>query len=155
LQACYSGNAELNSGAKALFKTYNFDVDKLNLGKGYIILSSSQPNQMTWGDSFTSNLVQSLKEDNGLIPLKKAFAEAKTRTEAQTTTTDGGNKKQTPVMKTDWSGNDLVLGIPPIDKVGNIPEGVVNYLSAEAHYLKANKLVQSGKLDDAKAEYQL
>jgi len=155
LQACYSGNAELNSGAKSLFKTYNIDVDRVNLGKGYIILSSSLPDQMTWGDAFSNNLVQSLKEENGLVPLKKAFAEAKTKTEEQTLTTSGGKKKQTPVMKADWSGNDLVLGMPPVESVSNIPERVINYLSAEAHYLKANKFVQAGKLDDAKSEYQL
>jgi tetratricopeptide (TPR) repeat protein len=154
LQACYSGNAELDAGAKSLMKSYNLDIDKVNLGKGYIILSSSRPDQMTWGDTFSNDLVQALKENNGMVPLKDAFEKARIKTE-QDTTSLGGNKKQTPVMKSDWQGKDLVLGIPPVVAVSNIPSGVLNYLSAESHYLKANRAVASGNLDEAKSEYEL
>ncbi|PWU01572.1 MAG: hypothetical protein C5B53_02760 [Candidatus Melainabacteria bacterium] len=152
LQACYSGNAELDAGAKSLLTSYNLDIDKVNLGKGYIILSSSRPDQMTWGDAFSTDLIQALKENNGMVPLKDAFENARIKTEKETASL---NKKQTPVMKSDWQGKDLVLGIPPVEAVSNIPSGVLNYLSAESHYLKANRAVAAGNLDEAKSEYEL
>ncbi len=155
LQACYSGNAELNSGAKSLLTNYNLDVEKVLLGKGYVILSSSKPNQMTWGDSFSNALIDSLKEQNGLIPLKDAFEKARVKTEAETSTSNSPGKKQTPVMKSAWTGKDLILGIPPVETVSNIPANVLNYLSAESHYLKANKLVAAGDLPAAKSEFEL
>jgi len=155
LQACYSGGAELNSGAKSLRPTYNLDPDKLLLGKGYVILSSSQPDQMTWGDAFSRELVTALKENNGLTPLKEAFEKAKLKTEQDTALASSGGKKQTPVMKSAWTGKDLIIGIPPIETVSNLPAGVVNYLSAESHYFKANQLVALGNFDGATSEFQL
>jgi tetratricopeptide (TPR) repeat protein len=155
LQACYSGNAELDAGAKSLLKSYNLDIDKVNLGKGYIILSSSRPDQMTWSDAFSNELIQALKENGGMTPLKEAFEQARIKTEQDTAAVGSGNKKQTPVMKSEWQGKDLVLGIPPVEAVSNIPSGVLNYLSAESHYLKANKAVAQGQLDVAKSEYEL
>lgn len=155
LQACYSGNAELNSGAKSLLPSYNLDVEKVNLGKGYIILSSSKPDQMTWGDSFSNNLVSTLRENKGYISLNDAFEKARIKTEQETGAVGNGNKKQSPVIKSEWKGKDLVLGIPPVETVSNIPSDVLNYLSAESHYFKANKAMAAGELDQAKSEYEL
>lgn len=153
LQAAYSGAAELNSGSKALYSGYNIDVDKVQLGKGYVILSSSGPNEQTWNDAFSHQLVTALRQQNGLIPLRDAFATAQKNTQAETSKL-GFNRRQTPVMKADWSGNDLVLGTPPIEKVSDLPPGVTSFLSAEVSYLAATKLANASKFDEAIAEYQ-
>lgn len=154
LQACYSGAAELQSGAKALYKNFNIDLEKVVLGKGYVILSSSRPDQVTWGDIFSRHLIAALKQDEGLVPLRSAFQLAQQRTEYDTTHESVGVKPQTPVIKADWSGNDLVLGVPPVKKIANIPEGAVNYLAAEAHYMLASKHAASGDIDSALSEYR-
>ncbi|MFN8553256.1 MAG: tetratricopeptide repeat protein [Candidatus Obscuribacterales bacterium] len=156
LQSCYSGAAELTSGAKALtgtFSGYNIDIDKVALGKGYIILSSSRPDQMTWSDAFSRNLIKALRQQDGLIPLKDAFEMAKKQTEVDTSII-GPTKKQTPVMKSDWTGNELVLGTPPIEKVSELPDAVKSFLSAEAYYLKGTNKLTAGDLDGAAQEYE-
>ncbi|MBZ0186378.1 MAG: caspase family protein, partial [Candidatus Obscuribacterales bacterium] len=123
LQAAYSGAAELEAGAKSLTKSYNLDLEKVVLGNGFIILSSSQPNQMTWGSTFSKNLTSALRQENGLIPLDKAFTIAKEKTESETAALDY-MKKQVPVMKSAWTGNELVLGAPPAERVANLPDSV-------------------------------
>jgi len=154
LQACYSGAAELNSGAKAIYSGSNIDLDKVVLGNGYIILSSSKPDQLTWGDTFSASLIKALKKQDGLVSLQKAFAEAQQETVALTKKADpSGMKKQTPVMKSEWKGNDLVIGTPPLEKVSALPESVLNHQSAEADYLKASNFLSQGKLKEAEQEY--
>ena len=161
LQSCYSGSAELSdlsSGAKSigskLSRTYNVDLDKLMLGKGYVILSSSKPDQLTLGDAFSANLISALKQKDGLIPLREAFAKASEGTEYDTTFKQYPPKTQTPVMKSEWKGNDLVIGTPPLDKVSNLPDSISTFLGAESHYLNASKAASEGRLDDAIAEYK-
>ncbi|HEY9786368.1 MAG TPA: tetratricopeptide repeat protein [Candidatus Obscuribacterales bacterium] len=154
LESKYSGAAQLESGAKALFHGYNIDLEKILLGKGNIILSSSRPNEETWGNDFSNSLVAALRENDGLIPLGEAFAKAKQATEYKTAHFSRGGKRQTPVMKSNWTGNDLVIGTPPIEQVSDIPQNVNSFLSAEGHYLKANQAVVAGDLDKAIEEYK-
>lgn len=154
LQACYSGAAELKSGAKALFHFYNVDLDKYMLGRGYVILSSSKPNQITWGDIFSRNLIKVLRQDNGLIPINKAFEIARERTEYDTTHNCSTCKLQTPVMKSEWMGRELILGTPPANKITGVPQAVKSYLAAEAHYMQANNLMISGRTDEAIDQYK-
>jgi len=154
LQACYSGAAQLTNGAKALFSGYNIDLDKVALGKGYIILSSSAPDERTWGDAFSRHLVEALRTQNGLSPLQSAFERARDQTAEETSRSAAHLSRQTPVMKSDWSGNDLVLGTPPVDEVSELPSGVLNFLSAETYYLKATNLMVEGNVDDAIKQYE-
>ncbi len=154
LQACYSGAAELTSGAKALFHFYNLDLSKFVLGKGYVILTSSKPDQVTWGDIFSSNLVKALRQNDGLVSLNEAFKFAQERTHYETTHDCEGCKEQTPMMKSDWTGNDLVLGAPPAERTAGLPAGVNNYLTAESQYMAANSSVMAGDLDGAMNSYK-
>ncbi len=154
LEAPYSGAAELTAGAKALFKGKAIDTDKVVLGKGYIIMSSSRPDQMTWGNSFSNNLIAAMKANNGLNNLQQVFADAQARTENDTATGNPSQRKQTPVLKSQWQGNDLVLGAPTLGEVKEIPDNVMNYVAAESHYLKANNFVSQGNFDEALKEYE-
>ncbi len=154
LQACYSGAAELTSGAKALYKNYNIDLEQVVLGKGYVIASSSKPDQMTWGDVFSRNLVKSLREKDGLVPFQEAFAAASQRTEYDTTHECQGCNIQSPVLKSEWVGKDLVVGVPPVSRVKALPDGAVNFLAAETHYMLASKQAAAGDLEGAIKEYQ-
>lgn len=154
LESPYSGAAELTAGAKALFMGSNIDLNKVSLGKGYIILTSSKPDQMTWGNSFSNNLIKSLREKDGMPSLNDAFAKARALTESDTNTGNSSSKRQTPVMKSDWTGNDIVLGAPTLEQVKEIPENVMTFVAAESHYLKANNLVGEGNFDGAISEYQ-
>jgi len=154
LESKYSGAASLESGAKALFHGFNIDLEKVVMGKGNIILSSSRPNEETYGDDFSSSLIECLRAQNGLVPLNEAFAKAKEMTEFKTSHYSKGGKKQSPVLKSNWTGNDLVLGVPQSEQVSGIPSGVNAFLSAEAHYIKANTFVVNNKMDEAIAEYK-
>jgi tetratricopeptide (TPR) repeat protein len=156
LQATASGNAELSSvamqGSKSLSKSYNVDVGTLMLGKGYTILSSSSFDQPTFGDTFSKNLVAALRSKDGLIPLNEAFDQAKARTATQT---EQQMKLQTPQLKTTWTGNDIIIGAPPLDKVSNVPADATLFLGAESHYLNGSRAAASNDLDGAIAEYKL
>jgi tetratricopeptide (TPR) repeat protein len=152
VQSCYSGAAQLDSGAKALTSNFNFDPTKVDIGKGYVLISSSLPDQVSWGNVFTENLVKALREEDGLIQLDRAFDRARTATEKATTSTPG-LRRQTPAIKSDWKGHDLVLGAPQLEQVSAIPSSVQTFLGAEAHYLRANRSVEAGNFDEATKEY--
>ena len=109
---------------------------------------------MTSGDAFSRNLITALREQDGLIPLSEAFKVARRKTMLDTSSQNAGARRQTPVMKSNWSGNDLVLGTPSLEKVSALPESIMHSLSAEACYLKATNLVQAGDLDAAVKQYQ-
>lgn len=156
LQSAYSGAAELDAGSKALgqVKSYNLDLGKVVLGNGFIIMSSSQPNEITWSSSFSRNLTRALRQEGGLISIDKAFAIAKQKTEAETSAA-GSKRKQVPAMKSTWTGTSLVLGAPPAERIANLPSSLSTFLSAEGAYLKASTLVADGKTDEAIEQYKL
>ncbi len=169
LQAGYSGAAELGSGSKALQSTsstaateappvakpaFNFDLQKAVLGNGFIILSSSQPNEMTWSTAFSHNLTKALRQEDGMISLNKAFDIARKATEVETAAA-GPGRKQIPVMKSSWTGSDLVVGALPAERVADLPASVSSFLSAQGSYLKANQAVADGKIDEALEQYKL
>jgi tetratricopeptide (TPR) repeat protein len=154
LQAAYSGAAELESGAKSLMKSYNLDPSTIIMGNGFTILSSSQPNEITWGSAFSRNLIDALRQEDGLIPLNKAFAIARDKTETETASKDL-KKRQVPLIKSTWKGTDLILGAPPAERLANLPASVNGFLSAEGAYLKASNLMAAGKTDEALEQYKL
>jgi tetratricopeptide (TPR) repeat protein len=155
LQSNYSGAADLTAGAKSLSKNYNLDLSEVLLGNGFIILSSSRPDQISIGDTFTQNLIAALKADGGMVPLQTAFAKAKEQTEYDTTYKMNPPMTQSPVLKSEWKGSDIILGTPPVEQVSNLPDDVNHFLGAESHYLKASKFAVDGNIDSAIAEYKL
>ena len=57
-------------------------------------------------------------------------------------------------MKSEWKGQDIVLGVVPAENNARLPEDVENQLGAEAHYFQANSLAAAGQLGNAIPEYQ-
>lgn len=155
LQSNYSGAADLTAGAKALSKSYNVDLGQVLLGNGFVILSSSRPDQISLGDTFTQSLIAALKQNDGMVPLQTAFAKAKEQTEYDTTYKMNPPRTQTPVLKSEWKGADIIIGTPPVERVSNLPADVNNFLGAESHYLKASKFAVDGNIDAAIDEYKL
>lgn len=151
MQAAHSGAAELSEGTRA--RPTKVDANKQVTGSGFIIVSSSEPDQMSWSNIFSTNFIAALKEKDGLIPLGEAFDKTKAKTEADTT---GGNftAKQTPVLKADWQGKDLIIGAKSTEEASDIPANIADYLAAESYYFKANDLVTQNKLDEAIEQYK-
>src|SRR5690606_1607384 len=97
---------------------------------------------------------EELRKKDGLISLGEAFNEARKKTEYETTHSQKNLSLQTPVMKTDWQGQDLVIGAPAVEEAMEIPQNIQGYLAAEAHYFRANEFVTKGQLDNAITEYE-
>ncbi|MBX9572822.1 MAG: tetratricopeptide repeat protein [Candidatus Obscuribacterales bacterium] len=141
-------------GKKVDTSSLNVDLDQIALGKGFVILSSSAADQLSWKDLFSENLISALKEKDGLVSLDEAFAKTRKQTEYDSLYRMVGGKRQTPQLKSDWKGNDLVIGCVPVEETEGLPQSVLNFVGAEAHYLEANRAVIAGKLDDAMKEYK-
>ncbi|MBX9670050.1 MAG: tetratricopeptide repeat protein [Candidatus Obscuribacterales bacterium] len=151
LQAAHSGSAELTHENSNRPK--NVDPNKLVTGSGFIIISSSKPDQMSWSNIFSTNLISALKANDGLIPLGDAFDKARTQTEYDTTHGQY-TAQQTPVLKSDWKGKDLIIGAQTAEQASTIPLNVADFLAAESYYFRANEYVTQGKLDEAIEQYK-
>lgn len=154
IQASYSGAADLAGGGSGKARPVRNDAgNSLVTGSGFIIMSSCEPEQMSWGNIFSTNLINALKEKQGLVSLGEAFEKTRVKTEADTAHSTG-TAKQTPVLKTDWKGKDLIIGAKAVEEASDIPANIGDFLAAEAYYFRANDLVTQGKLDEAIAQYQ-
>lgn len=150
IEASGSGPDDPTVG-KTLKAAQNVDVDKLSLGEGFIVLSSSGPDQVTWGTQFSTNLIKALRENDGLISLRTAFQSARTATESATAADVKHQNKQTPVMSWKWSGQDLVLGTP----LSNTESAALQkVLGAESHYFRALQAATTNDFVTAQTEFE-
>ncbi|HEY9785504.1 MAG TPA: caspase family protein, partial [Candidatus Obscuribacterales bacterium] len=114
LDACHSGAADPES--KGLVRAKNVNVDEVVAGTGQMVISSSQPNQVSWESKecpnsvFTRYLIDGLKKNN---TLGEAFEYMKDKVQ-QTVLRERG-VLQTPVMKSKWHGKDLPINSAPTD----------------------------------------
>ncbi len=112
LDACHSGAADPNS--RALDFQSTIDIEKFSVGRGNIILSSSEPNELSWESKrypngiFTRRLIDCLSANPSII---KSFANLKNSV-AEDARHEFG-KFQTPRIKADgWEGKDLLINAP-------------------------------------------
>lgn len=114
LDACHSGAAE--AGSKGLHRTGNVDVDAVVAGTGQLVISSSQPSQVSWESKnyqnsvFTKCLIDSLRKDGANTTLGEAFTNLRDRVQEEVLRERG--VMQTPVLKSRWKGSDLRLSSP-------------------------------------------
>lgn len=116
LDACHSGAAD--PGSKGLFRQGNVDITEVAQGTGQLVISSSQPSQVSWESKhyqnsvFTRCLIESLKSKGDATTLGEAFSNMKDKVQQEVLTERG--VLQTPVLKSRWKGNDLRLAAPAV-----------------------------------------
>lgn len=114
LDACHSGGADAH--AKDLEPGSNFDINML-AGSGQLVICSSQQDQTSFESRrynngvFTKKLMESLAKNGATTKLKDAFEFLVD--EVSREVQEDNAKKQTPVMKSQWNGNDLSVSIVP------------------------------------------
>ncbi|MBX9691254.1 MAG: caspase family protein [Cyanobacteria bacterium] len=114
LDACNSGAAQ--AGGKGLLRTTNFDVGSL-AGKGQIVISSSSMDQRSWESKrysngvFTRNLINVLDQQKEKANLESTFEQLKDKVQQEVRF----DRKafQTPMMKSKWEGDALILTAKP------------------------------------------
>ncbi|MEZ4537188.1 MAG: caspase family protein [Cyanobacteriota/Melainabacteria group bacterium] len=118
LDACHSGAAGTKKDSKGLTRVGGFDVGNISMGQGMMIVCSSQPAQVSWESKnyqngvFTRQLIDALKYRGKYTKLGEAFDIMKKG--VQTEVLKDRGELQSPVIKSAWKGDDLVLGSKPV-----------------------------------------
>lgn len=116
LDACHSGAATI-SGGKGLFKINNFNAQDIAQGSGQLVVCSSDPSQISWESKrypngvFTHHLMSALSLNGEKTKLKDAYEYLRDKVQEEVSRDRGFN--QSPVLKTKWDGDDMMLSIPP------------------------------------------
>ena len=116
LDACHSGAATAES--KGLSRGANVDAQAIAQGTGQLVISSSQPNQVSWESKveknsvFTKYLMEGLQTKGPKTSLEDAFQYMKDRVQAEVLSERG--VLQTPVLSSKWQGNGLLMGVPAV-----------------------------------------
>lgn len=115
LDACHSG-ATTTGGAKGLFRS-GVDAGEMAAGSGQLVITSSKEDQISWESKsqmnsvFTATLLEALRSKGGQATIGQIYDNLKDR--VQNTVLRERGVLQTPVMKSEWQGNDLVLARKP------------------------------------------
>lgn len=115
MDACHSGAT--NTAGKGLFRISNFSADELAQGSGQLVICSSEPTQTSWESKryqngvFTHYLLEGLRQNSGMSKLGEAFKFMQDKVQDEVLRDRG--EMQTPLLKSKWVGDDLVLGVPP------------------------------------------
>lgn len=116
MDACHSGAA--NTAGKGLFRIANFSADELAQGSGQLVICSSEPTQTSWESKryqngvFTHYLLEGLRQNGGMNKLGDAFKHMQEKVQEEVLRDRG--ELQTPLLKSKWVGDDLILGIQPL-----------------------------------------
>jgi TPR repeat protein len=152
LDACNSGAASV--GGKGLVRTANFDVASVT-GAGQIVISSSASNQRSFESKrykngvFTKQLMDALELNQQKTTLNQAFNRLKEQVENEVRF--DRQLDQTPVMRSRWSGGELILlAVPTKPRHVAIEGEAVSSASAEDTYKRARALYDQKKFDEAR-----
>lgn len=113
LDACHSGGADAN--AKATEAVANFDASEL-IGEGQLVICSSESAERSYESKryqngvFTKALMDGLTANGTNTKLKDAFDILKYKVNTEVKEDDG--QRQTPVLKSQWNGDDVSLALP-------------------------------------------
>ncbi len=116
LDACHSGAAVPDG--KGLTRSGNLNVDEVVQGTGQLVISSSEPAQVSWESTgqansvFTRHLIDGLRSAGPDTTLAQAYNYMRDKVEDEVRRDRGA--VQTPVLKGKWSGNELVLAVNPV-----------------------------------------
>jgi hypothetical protein len=129
LDACHSGAASAES--KGLYRVGNVSASHMVAGTGQLVIASSRPDQVSWESKkydngvFTKHLIESLKLNGGKTRLGDAFVNLKDRVQEEVLLERG--QMQTPDMKSQWRGDDLILSIIPSQPRIGIPSQTFDF----------------------------
>lgn len=138
LDACHSGAADTRKDSKGLSRIGGFDVGNISMGKGMMIVCSSQPSQVSWESRnyqngvFTRQLIDALKYRGKYTKLGEAFEIMKKG--VQTEVLKDRGELQSPVIKSAWKGDDLVLGSKPVNPRQGIEQAPVAVPEPDRNY---------------------
>lgn len=113
LDACHSGSAKAGPDGKSLVRIGNFDIGQIPIGKGVVLICSSKPNEISWESKnysngvFTRRLIESLQQKGDYTRLSEAFQYL--QDQVQTEVQRDRAQIQTPVLRSAWTGDDLVI----------------------------------------------
>ncbi len=128
MDTCYSGGA--TGGGKGLARVANVDAAQLAIGKGHRVISSSGNNERSYESSrypngvFTHYLIEALRQDRGKVDIQKAFDYMKSKVQWEVQSDRGAS--QNPKIAGDWSGQELMLTVPPAEKRSLSPDLAAN-----------------------------
>ncbi|CAN5264589.1 hypothetical protein BH10CYA1_BH10CYA1_36150 [soil metagenome] len=114
LDACHSGATE--NGGKGLIRT-GVDASELSAGSGQLVIASSKEDQISWESKklangvFTAVLLDTLKKHGASTTVGQMFDGLKDN--VQDTVLRERGTLQTPVMKSEWNGNDILIAGKP------------------------------------------
>jgi tetratricopeptide (TPR) repeat protein len=118
LDACHGGAADPES--KGLMRSRGLDPYAEAVGRGEIIIASSQADQVSWesrnypNSTFTHGLLEGLAKKGKMTSLQEAFKYMKEKVEEEVLRDRA--EIQTPVLITGkWQGGDLLLAAPPVE----------------------------------------
>ncbi|CAN5232872.1 hypothetical protein BH11CYA1_BH11CYA1_35820 [soil metagenome] len=116
MDACHSGS--VGGDGKGVSRTGNFDAEVLAEGSGQMVICSSKPDEQSWESKryqngvFTKNLLEGLRSGGSMTSISKAFDAAQSSIQNEVKE-DHPGARQTPVMHSKWSGNEMLLAIKP------------------------------------------
>lgn len=143
MDACHSGAT--NTAGKGLFRIANFSADELAQGSGQLVICSSEPTQTSWESKryqngvFTHYLLEGLRQGGGNTRLADAFKHMQDKVQEEVLRDRG--ELQTPLLKSKWVGDDLVLGAVPTSPRAGLEE---DQPKAQTLQVQASKNVAGG-----------
>lgn len=146
LDACHSGG----TAAKGIHRVGNFDTDALSIGTGQMVICSSEPDQQSWESKrynngvFTRKLLDGLRSKGRDTSIDEAFSVATSSVQDEVRQ-DYPGIRQTPVIRSKWSGDKLILAVKPT-AAGPIPESVVFDLEPDSTKASAMTAVEVPKV---------
>ncbi|MBX3074510.1 caspase family protein [Candidatus Obscuribacterales bacterium] len=127
LDACHSGGVSPHS--KGITRVGNFDTDTLAIGNGQMVICSSEPDQQSWESKrynngvFTRNLLEGLRSKGQNTTIEDAFGRINELVQDEVRQDYPGNR-QSPVLKSKWEGEELILAVKPTN-ASPIPQSIV------------------------------
>lgn len=127
LDACHSGGVSPHS--KGITRVGNFDTDTLAIGNGQMVICSSEPDQQSWESKrynngvFTKNLLEGLRSKGSGTTIQDAFGRINELVQDEVRQDYPGNR-QSPVLKSKWEGEELILAVKPTN-ASPIPQSIV------------------------------
>ncbi|MBZ0185491.1 MAG: caspase family protein [Candidatus Obscuribacterales bacterium] len=126
LDACHSGAAKAKTGGKSIVRQGNFDIGEIPMGKGLMLICSSQPQEVSWESKkyengvFTKQLMDGFKYRGDYTRLGEAFTYMKDKVQEEVLRDRG--QLQTPVVRSAWKGDDIVLSAKPAKPKPGLPD---------------------------------